>query len=349
MAIVEKNDGYWTDTYIDGILKKRKDEYHHLIEVFGKDARDLVNEPSLEGFTVKYYDEAKRLYEQQSFEKSAGGNLITHFQYFDENEKLEKDEYYSGYDHPLDRMTFKDGKEWDGYRTYKKNYSMHQGFYVGKVDCSLQEFLDKGYNNFSTEIIKVDNRDNDCLIIVDNHYLIFDGKSELKGTFQHTEDGVKFSGKIENNETRYSQKNLCVEFENGLITCLKKGLETQWREYKDDKLCKKEVWTYDKYDVYTAIRKRTFEYEDGYLKEKLPDGSTLYTDEEKNKIHKHITKDGVEDTAEYLVGLKIEKIHKRLKDIGIIKKDTPDTKPATKLGKALTSIAVKRKKKSLGE
>ncbi len=86
-------------------------------------------------------------------------------------------------------------------------------------------------------------------------------------------------------------------------------------------------------------------YENGQMKsEELPDGTqTRYN--RKGKIIFHATK-GVEDTAEYIIGQKIEKVHKRLKDKNIISKDAPDKTPVTKLGKVLASAAIKRRKKS---
>jgi len=83
-------------------------------------------------------------------------------------------------------------------------------------------------------------------------------------------------------------------------------------------------------------------YENGYLKEQEADGSILYIDEEKNKVHQHINKDGVDDTAEYVIGLKFDKVYKLL---NIKHKNHAVTQPDN----ILTALAVKRKRRSQGE
>jgi len=63
---------------------------------------------------------------------------------------------------------------------------------------------------------------------------------------------------------------------------------------------------------------------------------------------KHFDKNGKEDTEEYLLGLKIEKVHKNLKRKGLMKEDAPDNISVTRLGKALASLALKKAQKSKG-
>lgn len=89
--------------------------------------------------------------------------------------------------------------------------------------------------------------------------------------------------------------------------------------------------------------------EGSHLKENSSDGIPLYTDEEKNRIHKQIDKEGVRSATENLISLRVQTIHKCLKEKGLMKKDAPDTEPITKLGKALMQVAIRKKKKSLDE
>ncbi|MBR1825175.1 MAG: hypothetical protein IJ770_01130 [Alphaproteobacteria bacterium] len=81
-----------------------------------------------------------------------------------------------------------------------------------------------------------------------------------------------------------------------------------------------------RYVYYPNSQQKEFEYCDG--------------------IVKHFAQDGRDDTAEYIVAHKIEKIHQKLKSKGILSKDAEPSKPVTKLGKVLSTVAVMKLEKS---
>ena len=85
--------------------------------------------------------------------------------------------------------------------------------------------------------------------------------------------------------------------------------------------------------------------------EKLPDRTETHWNDQ-GQVTYHATR-GVEDTKHYLaeqaVEQKIEKVHKTLKEKGIIDDDKSDTQPVTHLGKALKSVAIKRMERKLSK
>lgn len=83
------------------------------------------------------------------------------------------------------------------------------------------------------------------------------------------------------------------------------------------------------------------------MKEKLSDKNTVDSNEKENRLHKQSDKDCIENTAEDIIRLKLQTIHKHLKEKGLMRKDAPDKEPVTNLGKALMQLTIIKKKKSL--
>ena len=81
----------------------------------------------------------------------------------------------------------------------------------------------------------------------------------------------------------------------------------------------------------------------GSLKEELSDKNTFCSGKKVNQSDK----DCVENTAEDFIRLKLQTLHKRLKEKGLMKKDASDKEPDTNLGKALMQLTIRKKKKSL--